>query len=93
MIKRLTKHQSAQCYVVIDNETNTVKLVSYCTIVIVAIPLGINKWSLTCSGTYSQTTRKHISWFLSEYFPLCTYYDMKAIAGTGETFITIGGRI
>lgn len=89
MIKRIKDHQYAQCHVVSNEETKTIQLVSYNTIVIVAIPFGESRWRLSCSGTYSQTTRRHISWFLSEYFPSCTYYDMKAIAGTGETFITM----
>lgn len=93
MIKRLKYHQYAQCYVTINEETGAIKSISYNTIVIVAIPLGARKWSPTCSGTYSQTTRKQIGWFLAEYFPSCTYYDMKSIAGTGETFITMGGSI
>lgn len=33
---------------------------------------------LTCTGTYSQTTRKHIGAFLKEFAPLLNYYDAKA---------------
>ena len=35
---------------------------------------------VTCTGTYSQTTRRQISWFLREFFPTLTYYDMKNAA-------------
>lgn len=34
--------------------------------------------TLTCTGTYSQTTRKQIGKFLREYFPNFSYYDMKS---------------
>lgn len=32
---------------------------------------------LTCTGTYSQTTRKHISAFMREYAPHFSYYAAK----------------
>lgn len=86
---KLRGHKSAQCHVIKDEATGTIKLVSYTTTVIIATPLGASKWALVCTGTYSRTTIKHISWFINEYFPACTYYDMKSIAGTGEAFKTV----
>ena len=38
--------------------------------------LDNNGW-LTCTGTYSQTTRKHISAFMKEYCSPFTYHDAK----------------
>ena len=45
-----------------------------------------------CTGTYSQTTRKHISAFVKEYLPDgFSYYDMKSLAETGGVLdITTG---
>ena len=56
------------------NLTTGIVLMSYGTPVIAIDPDG---W-LTCTGTYSQTTRKHISAFMREYAPHFDYYDAKA---------------
>ena len=69
--KKLQNMPYAQAYVVID-EHGAKTLVSYTTEVVTIDPLG---W-LTCTGTYSQTTRKHISYFMREYTNL-TYYHAK----------------
>lgn len=60
--KKLKDHESAQAKVRID-ENGAITLVSYATDVVTIDPHG---W-LTCSGTYSATTRKHIVWFMREY--------------------------
>ena len=58
----------------------TIALISYTTRVI-----EINKAGyLTCTGTYSATTRKHIRAFLKEYAPALCYADIKPIAGTEQ---------
>ena len=49
------------------------RLISYSTVIINITPDG---W-LTCTGTYSQTTRKHITAFIREYAPRLSYYDAK----------------
>lgn len=69
-------------------DDDIIKLVSYITEVIIAVrnPKNKNEWFLKCTGTYSQTTRKQIGWFLREYFPKIDYFDMKEIAGK-ETFL------
>lgn len=77
--KNLKGHESAQCGVR-ENE-KYIELISYVTPVI-CVDKNTNK--LTCNGTYSATTRKHISWFLAEYFPRIDYYDVKKIAGKNE---------
>ena len=83
---KLKNHPYCNCYVLKDNDI--IKLVSYITEVIIAVrnPKNKNEWFLKCTGTYSQTTRKQISWFLREYFPKIDYFDMKEIAGK-ETFL------
>lgn len=50
-----------------------VELMSYETSV---ISIDADGW-LTCTGTYSATTRKHIGAFLKEWAPLLSYYDAK----------------
>lgn len=51
-----------------------VELVSYETTV---VSIDADGW-LTCTGTYSATTRKHIGAFMKEWAPLLSYYDAKA---------------
>ena len=55
-------------------QDNCIYLVSYVTPV---IKIDENGW-LTCTGTYSATTRKHISAFIKEYANGLSYYDIKA---------------
>ena len=43
---------------------------------------------LECTGTYSQTTRKQIGYFLKEYFGDLDYYDMKNIAGEQDVIVS-----
>lgn len=84
---KLKNHPYCNCYVEMDNIENPTQIsfISYRTVVIYATKKD-NVWYIECSGTYSQTTRKQISWFLREYFPKINYYDMKEIAGK-ETFL------
>lgn len=72
MIKKLTDHAYSQCHVEIDG-TGSIHLISYNTVVITVSHAG---W-LTCYGLYSPTTKKQISWFMSEYCAPLTYYDAK----------------
>ena len=62
----------AQCGVRFDAHGG-IEFISYNTSVITIDPMG---W-LTCTGTYSQTTRKQIGRFLSEYTANITYQDAK----------------
>lgn len=80
MYKRLKEHSQANCYVQI--ELNYIRFISYTTTVIEAYKIpDTDLYNISCSGTYSQTTRRQISWFLKEYFNKLNYYDMKDIAG------------
>lgn len=69
--KKLKYYPYGQAHVIID-EHGAKELISYTTSVIVIDPLG---W-LTCTGTYSRTTIKHISAFMKEYTTL-DYYTAK----------------
>ena len=76
-MKKLTKHPYAQCAVDIHTPTNF-DFISYRTQVI-----SVCNGKINCTGTYSQTTRKQIVWFLREYLPKLCYRQMRDIAGTG----------
>ena len=78
--KRLRDMSYAQCGVKID-EHGAITFISYDTKVIIIDPLG---W-MTCTGTYSQTTRKQIGFFLKEYAPNVGYYDAKRCYENHET--------
>ena len=52
---------------------NGIHLISYTTLVC-SID---NNGYLTCTGTYSATTRKHIGAFLKEYAPKLSYHNAK----------------
>lgn len=77
---RLNDHKHANCY--IEQDGNKTIFVSYSTPVIF-ITYENGERHIECTGTYSQTTRKQIGYFLKEYLPEFTYHDMKKIAGQG----------
>lgn len=77
--RKLTNHKSAQCHVSIE-DNGIINFISYTTLVIQAVPSDFGGYVLYCTGTYSQTTRKQIGWFLKEYFGDVSYYDMKRCA-------------
>lgn len=89
MTRKLKEHQYANARVEIDDGLR-ITLYSYSTPVIICerVYTPSEAWCIYCTGTYSATTRKHIGYFLKEYFPTLRYYDMKAIAGTGKPIIT-----
>lgn len=61
-IKKLSRMPYATAHVEIDDDGN-INLFSYVTLV---VTIDKDGW-LTCTGTYSPTTRKHISAFMREY--------------------------
>ena len=63
-------------------------LQSYYTDVII-VKNGI----MECTGLYSMTTRKHISAFLSEYYPSISFNMVKSIAGTEKRLNVETGEI
>lgn len=83
-VRALRNHKSAQCFVQVNK--NAIVFVSYNTPVIyLEHRNGI--WKMTVTGTYSQTTRKQIGWFLSEYVPSINYYTVKDAYNNGETMV------
>ena len=84
---KLKNHPYCNCYVEMDNIENPTQIsfISYRTLVIYATKED-DVWNIQCSGTYSQTTRKQIGYFLKEYFPKINYFNMKEIAEK-ETFL------
>ena len=87
MERKLKYMPYAQAYVKVD-EYGAITLVSYTTEVITIDPQG---W-LTCTGTYSQTTRKHISAFMKEYTKL-TYQHAKDAFWDNHTINIYTGEI
>ena len=79
----LRDHQYAQCKAIVDDVAKTIDFVSYVTRVISVRFNAEGKREIECTGTYSQTTRKQIGWFLREYVPGVTYQQVKAIVGQG----------
>lgn len=79
-IKRLADHKYSKCHVEITG--NSIDFISYSTPVIYIRYID-NERHIECTGTYSQTTRKQIGYFLKEYAPDLNYYDMKNIVGKG----------
>lgn len=69
--KRLDLMPSAQAGII--NDKRGTHLISYNTLVITIDPDG---W-MSCTGTYSQTTRRHINRFLREVAPSVSYQDAK----------------
>lgn len=71
---RIADHPHAQAH--IRRYTNgAIDFISYRTTVIEINPDG---W-MKCNGTYSQTTRKQIGWFLRECAPSFNYYTAKQL--------------
>lgn len=85
MTKRLENHKSAQCHVVING--GRIDFYSYTTRVITVLYRGTDMEQVECTGTYSQTTRKQIGWFLKEYMPHLNYFNMKSIVGKGMVLV------
>lgn len=67
---KLDTHKAANCCVYVrrkDGRAARVSLWSYSTDVCgIYLDEVDDAWHVYCTGTYSQTTRKHISWFARE---------------------------
>ena len=91
--KKLNRMPYAQAHVEIDDDEN-VYLFSYVTLV---CKLTCDGW-LTCTGTYSQTTRKHIGAFMREYVTYPSgdngsYYEAKRCYENNERFNIYTGEV
>lgn len=64
---KLLNHEYCNAHVEIhfdeDNKAYKIELLSYSTIVCGAYKAANDGWTVFCTGTYSQTTRRQISWF------------------------------
>ena len=92
-IKKLMYCPYGQAHVEIDEDGN-IFLFSYTTLVCV---LDKDGW-LECTGTYSQTTRKHIGYFMKEYVTYPNgehgdYYTAKACYKGNYRFNIYTGEI
>lgn len=92
-IKKLSAMPYAQAHVEIDNAGN-IYLFSYVTLTCTITNDG---W-LTCTGTYSQTTRKHIGAFMREYVTYPndthgTYHEAKACFECNYRFNIYTGEV
>lgn len=85
--KKLSEHPAAQCKINIFNNGD-IDFISYSTRVI-SVKHEDNNKKIECTGLYSMTTRKQITWFLREYFPELSFDFIKSIAGSGFTPLTI----
>lgn len=90
-IKKLDSMPYAQAHIEFD-ENGNYYLFSYTTLV-----AGFSGGYLFCNGTYSQTTRKHISAFARELSKKIqfdvNYYDFKRLYENGEVMSVETGEI
>lgn len=77
----LRKHKYAQCEVE-WNDWGDAKLVSYSTDVLFITSDGY----VFCTGLYSRTTRRHISWYLSEQYLGLDYYGVANLLDTKSIY-------
>lgn len=84
--KALRDMPHAQCGVMVHSDG--VDFISYTTRVIT-----IKDGWLTCTGTYSPTTRKQIGRFLREYAPLLTYQTVKKVYEDGYQINIYTGEV
>ena len=75
-IKRLRGHEHANA-IVVFTEDGVLNLYSYDTLIISVDSDSSGNRQIMCTGLYSMTTRKHISWFLREYLPDITYNRVR----------------
>lgn len=72
-LERLKGHEQAQAHIIRDH--NKIELWSYSTKVLIYDTIN---QTIECTGLYSATTRRHISWYMDETFNgKYDYYDIK----------------
>lgn len=89
---RLRSMPSAHCVVeihLLDNVVTDVVLQSYRTDVVI---IDVENREITCTGTYSQSTRKHIGRFVREFTATQEYYTMKELASTPNQYKFLNGE-
>lgn len=85
--KKLSRMPSAQAGVILKD--GSANLISYDTLVCTIDSEG---W-LTCTGTYSATTRKHIGAFMREYAPNESYCTAKRCYEQDEAYNIRTGEV
>lgn len=84
MIKTFKNHPYCQAKIYINDEAKEgeykIVLQSYNTFVLYID----NNDILDCTGLYSRTTIKHIGYFLREFYPSISYYDVKNAYNKGK---------
>lgn len=74
-LERLDGHKQANAHIIREN--NNIILVSYSTAI---LWYDTMENTVYCSGLYSMTTRKHIGWFMNQFFNnKYNYHDIKYI--------------
>lgn len=86
MIKKLKNHPYAQCTIHIHD--NQIRFWSYDTCVLIIDIMGDNI-KINCTGLYSKTTRRQISWFTHEYFKTISYHTIKFIVETSTPLLAL----
>ena len=78
---KLYNHEYCKAHVEIhfdeNNNASKIELWSYNTRVCGAYITLYGQWKVFCAGTYSQTTRRQIGWFLKDIGAPFTYYSAK----------------
>jgi len=81
MTLKLRNHPGCNCRIILNND-HSVDFISYVTRVI-SMKVENGKRMIECTGTYSPTTARQITYFLREYAPDLCLSDMKKIIGKG----------
>jgi len=85
--KTLKSHPYANCKIIITDEY--IYLKSYNTII---LKYCITDYTLSVSGLYSSTTRKHIGYWLKEVLPGVSYSQVKKAYENNYSIYTGGIR-
>lgn len=81
MKTKLKNHPGCQCHIV-HHENGRIDFISYTTRVL-SMDCNNGQREMECTGTYSPTTARQITYFLREYAPDLSLADMKKIVGKG----------
>lgn len=83
MLERLKNHQYAKAEII--REGPTIILRSYTTNVLY---YNVMDGTIECTGLYSNSTRRHISWFMSQFIDDFNYHDIKKAYLNNEKLYT-----
>lgn len=86
--RKLKRHQYSQCEV-LSNSIGDMVFRSYTTDVLYITRDGY----VFCTGLYSKTTRRQLSWFLSEHYIGLDYYGIVNLLDRGEIYNCLTGEI